>query len=99
VWTSCPTGALAVSVVDPARISRYAFGTGTARFHVCTTCGVVPVVTSEIEGRTYAVVNVNAFQGLDPALLDPAAATFDGEDEQARLGRRKRNWIPDVQFR
>jgi hypothetical protein len=25
-------------------------------------------------------------------------ATFEGEDEQARLSRRQRNWIADVQF-
>jgi hypothetical protein len=24
--------------------------------------------------------------------------TFEGENEQARLSRRKRNWIADVQF-
>ena len=48
VWTSCPTGSLMVSVKDRTRASKYAFGTKTAEFHVCTGCGVVPVVTSRI---------------------------------------------------
>src|SRR5215469_9786417 len=69
VWTSCPTGSLTVSVKDRVRLSKYAFGTKTAEFHVCTTCGVVPVVTSRIDGRFYAVVSINAFENVEPALL------------------------------
>ena len=34
VWTSCPTGSLTVSVKDRVRLSKYAFGTKTAEFHV-----------------------------------------------------------------
>jgi hypothetical protein len=98
VWTSCPTGALKVTVGDPARVSRYAFATKTAEFHVCAICGVVPVVTSRIDGRLFAVVNVNAFEGVDPALLRRAPASFDGETEAARLARRKRNWIAEVEI-
>ena len=98
VWTSCPTGSLMVSVKDRTRASKYAFGTKTAEFHVCTGCGVVPVVTSRIDGCLYAVVSVNAFENVEPALLRRAPATFEGESEQARVSRRKRNWIADVRF-
>lgn len=98
VWPSCPTGRLTVSVADPANVSRYVFGTKTAQFHICTKCGVVPVVTSENDRKTYAVVSVNAFQGVDRSLLKSVSATFDAEDEQSRLARRKRNWIPNVHF-
>ena len=70
----------------------------TAEFHVCTGCGVVPVVTSRIEGGLYAVVNVNAFENVKPALLQRSPSTFEGENEQARLSRRKHNWIADVHF-
>ena len=55
-------------------------------------------VTSRIDGRDYAVVSVNAFEGVDPALLKRASATFDGEDEPTRLARRQRHWIADVAF-
>jgi hypothetical protein len=87
-----------VAVADPATVSRYVFGTKTAEFHICAKCGVVPIVTSEIDRNTYAVVSVNAFQGLDRSLLKHASITFDAEDEQSRLARRKRNWIPSVRF-
>ena len=98
VWTSCPTGTLAVTIGDPSHVARYVFGTRTAEFHVCARCGVVPLVTSRIDGNTYAVVNVNAFEGAARSLLRTATASFDGEGTDARLARRKRNWIRDVRF-
>ncbi len=98
VWTSCAQGALKVVVEDPALVTGYRFGTRTATFHVCARCGVVPVVTSRIDDRLYAVVSVNAFEGVDPSLLRRASASFDGESEKTRLARRKRNWIGKVDF-
>ncbi len=98
VWTSCPTGELDISVQDPAQVSRYAFGTKTAEFLVCSRCGVVPVVTSRIKDHLYAVVSVNAFDNVDASLIQSTPATFEGEVEEARLARRARNWISTVRF-
>jgi hypothetical protein len=98
VWTSNPGGALKVRVEDPSRVSRYAFGTRTADFHVCTRCGIAPVVTSRIDGRVYAVVSVNAFEGVEASLLRRVPASFDGEGQDSRLARRKRNWIAAVEY-
>lgn len=98
VWTSWPAGALEVAIRDASLVSRYVFGTKTAEFHVCSRCGIVPVVTSRLDGRLYAVVSVNTFEGVAPALLRRTPASFDGEGEGERLERRKRNWIANVQF-
>jgi len=98
VWTSCPAGSLKIDVKQPALVSQYSFGTETAQFHICSTCGVVPVATSRIDGRLYAVVSVNAFEGVEPSLLRRTAATFDGESQETRLARRKRNWIANVEY-
>src|SRR5215831_3860454 len=98
VWTSNPRGALEVTVRDPSLVSKYSHGTRTADFHVCARCGVVPLVTSRIDGRLYAVVSVNAFEGVESSLLRRASATFDEETESTRLARRKRNWIADVEY-
>ncbi len=98
VWTSCPTGALDISVREPAQVSRYAFGTKSAEFLVCSRCGVVPVVTSLINNHLYAVVSVNAFDNVDALMIQSTPATFDGEAEEDRLARRARNWISTVRF-
>jgi hypothetical protein len=98
VWTSNPKGALRVAIKDRAAVSKYAFATGTADFHICSRCGVVPVVTSTIEGRLYAVVSVNAFNNVDPAIVRRGPTSFEGESIEKRLARRTRGWIADVQF-
>ena len=98
VWTSCPTGSLKVTIGDPSLVTRYEFATRTAQFHVCSRCGVVPLVTGDIGDRVYAVVNVNSFEGVPASLLNPAPASFEGEAPLDRLARRARHWIPDVQF-
>jgi hypothetical protein len=98
VWTSNPRAALTVNVADAVLVSKYSFGTKTATFHVCSRCGVVPLVTCELDAHLYAVVSVNAFQGVDPSCLRRSAADFEGEDVESRLARRKRNWIADVRI-
>ncbi len=98
LWTSNPKARLAVTIRDRRLVSPYAFGTRTATFHICSRCGAVPIVTSEIDGCTYAVVNVNVLENVDPASLRRTSADFEGEGLESRLGRRKRNWIPTVQF-
>lgn len=99
VWTADPKASLAIVIENPELVSAYMFGTRTAEFHICVRCGVVPVVTSTIDGRVYAVVSVNAFEGVDPAMLRPVAASFDGETEATRLERRQRHWIAAVTMR
>ncbi|WP_266169218.1 GFA family protein [Dyella subtropica] len=98
VWTSCPTGSLTITVKEPTHVSKYAFGTKTAEFHVCAVCGVVPLVTSRIDGQLYAVVNVNTFEDVDPSLLRRSSSTLDGETKGDRLARRQRNWIAKVEY-
>jgi hypothetical protein len=98
VWTSNPSSLLVVNVANAALVSKYSFETKTAHFHVCSHCGVVPLVTCELDTRLYAVVNVNAFQSVDPSCLLRSAADFEGEDVESRLSRRKRNWIANVRM-
>src|SRR5438552_2601780 len=98
VWTSNPKSRLAVAIRDASLVSKYAFGSRTATFHVCARCGAAPLVTSEIANHLYAVVNVNVLEDVDPSWLRRAAADFENEDVKSRLARRKRNWIADVRL-
>lgn len=98
VWTSNPESGLVVTIRDDSLVSKYVFGTRTATFHVCSRCGAVPLVTSEIANHLYAVVNVNVLENVDPSWLRRAAANFEGEDVDSRLARRQRHWIADVRI-
>ena len=93
-----PDGVLDIIISEAKSVSMYQFGSKTAEFHICTRCGVVPVVTSLIGGRVYAVVSVNAFEGIDRALIRSSTADFDGEAQGDRLSRRQRNWITNVEY-
>src|SRR6185503_11380750 len=91
-WTSHPGAALEAKIRDASLVSKYRFGSATADFYVCARCGAVPFVTSEIERRLYAVVNVNTLEGIDLSALARSTTSFDGEGTGERLGRRVRNW-------
>ena len=98
VYTSHPEGRLDAEIKDLSAVNRYRFGTRTAEFFICTKCGVVPFVTSIVEGALYAVVNVNAFEPDDTIIFESATTDFDGENIGDRLERRARTWIPDVRI-
>ncbi len=97
-WTSHTGSSLDVELGNPALVSKYRFGTGTADFYVCSGCGVVPFVVSEIDGVLYAVVNVNTFENAQDYAFSSSASDFDGEDTGSRLDRRQRNWIPRIRI-
>lgn len=96
VWTSSPAAELQVQINNPRLLSRHTFATRTAEFLVCTQCGDIPLVTSEIDKRLYAVVNVHALHGISPTLFKHFQSDFDGESIEDRTSRRRRNWIPNV---
>jgi hypothetical protein len=96
VWTSHPQGRFSLHIADDTRVSQYRFGTKTADFNVCSTCGIVPIVTCAIDGARYAVFNVNTFDNVDRSNLIEAAADFEGETTENRLARRRRNWTPEA---
>lgn len=96
VWTSHPDGRFRLLIADESQTTQYRFGTKTADFHVCKTCGVIPIVTCLIEGSRYAVVNVNTFDNLAKSELVEATTDFEGETAESRLARRRRNWTPEA---
>jgi hypothetical protein len=95
-WTSNRDAVFEIALASPALVSKYRFGTATAEFHVCSTCGVVPFVTNTIDERLYAVVNTNTFDDHAGFSLSRSASDFEGEEVADRLARRKRNWIANV---
>ncbi len=95
-YTSHPQAELKSTIAHLSSVTKYAFGTKTADFFVCSRCGVLTFTTSRIEGREYAVVNVNTFENVDFSQLKSTVTNFDGETTESRLARRKRTWTPKV---
>lgn len=95
-WTSHPQGRFTLQIGDEDLAGRYRFGTMTADFHLCLTCGVLPIVTCTLDGSRYAVVNVHTFDDVDQSQFDQSQADFADESKNDRLARRKRNWTPEA---
>ena len=91
-WTSDPDGAFEVTITGP--VSRYRFGTATADFLVCATCGVVPAVVAATETGHHGVVRVDCLADRDAFLAAAAPSDYDGEALAARLERRAGRWTP-----
>ncbi|MDP6345374.1 MAG: hypothetical protein QF578_09035 [Alphaproteobacteria bacterium] len=95
-YLSDPDGALIVECQDPAQVSRYQFGHRTADFLVCGRCGVFPAVLSEIDGTTYAVVNINSLDERARFTGEGQDFDYDPETPDDRLARRQQRWIGQV---
>ena len=91
LYTSDPSGELAITIADASRVQRYRFGTRTADFLICTACGVF--VAACMDDR--AVVNINVLAARGEFLANPIqVADLDGEALDDRLARRRLRWTP-----
>jgi len=95
-YTSHPQGRLEVRIGDDQRVKRYSFATLTAEAWFCTKCGVYAFMTSSIEGRLYAVLNVNCFDDFKFNRLTVPALSLGNDPVEARLSRRRKAWIAEV---
>jgi hypothetical protein len=97
LYTSDPGGEVHLSVRDEARLERYRFGTRTADFLLCRTCGVF--VAAYMHEPPLAVVNVNVLEARDAFLANKLqVADLDGEALEDRLARRRAKWTPVRSF-
>ncbi len=88
-YTSDPQGRVELLVRDARLARRYTFGTRTADFVLCGSCGVF--LCAVAEGRL-AVVNVSclAVTGTPP----PTLVSSDDESVEGTRARRARAWTP-----
>jgi len=98
VYTSDPKGKLRIRIKDRNKLRLYRFGTRTADVYVCSVCGVEPFFICRMDGKDYAVVNINT--SIDPVLSTEkyVKSDFSKETKKERLDRRRKTWIPNVIF-
>jgi hypothetical protein len=93
--TSDPEGAIAFRVDDESQLRKYRFGSRTADFYVCRSCGVyVAAVLTTPRGR-FATVNINTLRDV-VAMPDAAPVSYDAESAEAKQARREQRWTPVV---
>ena len=89
---SDPEGLVEIRARDWNDVTRYRFGTGTAEFLLCKTCGIY--IGAVGDGRS--VTNVNCLNDRALFVSEPERRDHGGETAPARLARRAANWTPAV---
>lgn len=93
-YTSDPTGRVEFETDSTSDLVRYRFGTRTADFLTCAHCSTYLGAVCDIEGATYAVLNVNVLDAANEFQQTPSLLEAEGETTADRLARRVRNWTP-----
>jgi len=93
-YMSDPNSKLSFKVTDDVQQKIIQHGFNTAKFHECGNCGLI-LVTSEIEGEIYAVVNVSNLN-IEGYRIESDYHDFSNESSEVRLARRKKNWCKVV---
>ena len=93
--TSDPVSRLHIEAT-PGALTRYRFGRRTTEALICDECGVYVASMIEVEGRSFATLNVT---GVDLAAFAGRVAEpshYDDETDEVRLARRLARWTPTV---
>jgi len=94
VYTSDPTGLIRFTHREPGLISRYRFGHQTADFIFCGRCGGYLGAVMKADGRSIAVININAMDPRPGNLPAAQPMSYDGEVGDERNVRRAARWTP-----
>ena len=96
---SDPAGLFEVWSRDWPRVEKYQFGSRTADYLVCRSCGVYIGAVCETTAGVRAVVNTNCLDDRSAFAQEPVRPDYDGETTEDRLARRATNWMPAVLHR
>ena len=92
--TSDPAGSLAFQSVQGSALQRYRFGSRSADFLICRTCGVyIGAICAGATGR-FGIVNVRTLRPFPDGLPAPTSTSYDDESPGERLARRAARWTP-----
>lgn len=92
--TSDPAGSVEFSTTDVAALSRYRFGLKTADFLVCARCGVYVGAMVENSAGSFATLNLNSMKTSVENLPESMPVSYDSEELDTRLARRRSKWTP-----
>jgi hypothetical protein len=97
IYTSDPEGEAHLAVRDAQLVERYRFGTRTADFLICKSCGVF--IAAYMSEPPLAVINVNVLDARAEFLKNEVLVTnLDAETVEQRLARRRARWTKVASF-
>lgn len=91
---SDPGAHVTLTVAEPEQLQRYTFGLKTSEQIICRRCGVYVAMTLTDAGRTWSVLNIDTLDERAQFTRAPEPRTYDAEDREGRIARRKARWCP-----
>jgi len=96
IYTSDPNGKLIVKIESKKHINNYQFSTKQVNFVFCTKCGVMPLSTTKINQKLYALINVNTSnKNINKSSV--TETDFSKETVSESIERRKSKWISAIE--
>jgi len=97
IYTSDPTGELTVTVKSKTDLNIDQFSSKQVDFIFCASCGVLPLATTVIDSKVYAIINLKTAQ-IDLSQITIHNSDFSDESAEKSTHRRKSNWIANVKI-
>jgi hypothetical protein len=91
--TTDPAGSVSFEIADPAKLTRYRFGTRSSDFLVCAECGVYVAAVLTTPRGQFATLNTNTIQDAAD-VPQPTPVSYDDESPAERSARREARWTP-----
>lgn len=91
---SDPAGQADIRARDWSNVEKYRFGTATADFLLCRTCGVYIGAVCDTPDGMRMVTNTRCLDDREAFTSPPALPNHDKEAVEARMARRAANWTP-----
>ena len=89
-----PGGLARLSAPSAGQLVQYRFGSKTASYLICRSCGTYVAAVLETGNRRLAVINVAGLAVAEFRDRTGDAVDYDGETVAARIARREANWMP-----
>ncbi|MCF6211563.1 MAG: hypothetical protein L3J88_05230 [Gammaproteobacteria bacterium] len=96
IYTSDPGGKLNVRIKENEHIQKYRFSSKFVDFIFCRICGVMPLSITEIDGSTFALINIKT-SNINFHSLPVQTVAFSKETVEESVKRRQSKWIPEVE--
>ena len=96
VISVCDPKGKATIEFDEDSLVRYQFASFTSEYIVCANCGTyVGAFLRDGKGRKgWSIANVRGLALAEFADRAPEKVEYEGEEDEARIARRKANWTP-----
>lgn len=93
-YISDPEGALDISIEELENLQKYRFGQKTADFLFCKICGIYIATIFNDGNQYYGILNLNILDNTEEFTQAVTSVSYDSEDINSRIERRKKKWTP-----